>query len=90
MHDTAIQIILILHDSGVLCKLHILDRELDHFSYPVLLHNSNAVFTHKISCCQMQCITQMQFSHIRFHFVKCNASLLCKQIAMIRDGFFTV
>ncbi len=37
MRGTAIQMILILHDSGVLCKLHILDRELDHFSCPVLL-----------------------------------------------------
>ena len=59
MCDTAIQMTLILHDSGVLCQLHILDRELDHFSCPVLLHDSNAVFTHKISCCQMQCIIFM-------------------------------
>ncbi len=51
MCDTTIQMILILHDSGVLCQLHILDRELDHFSCPVLLHDSNAVFTHKISGC---------------------------------------
>ncbi len=59
MRDTAIQIILILHDSGVLCKLHILDRELDHFSCPVLLRDLNAGFIHKISCCQMQCIIFM-------------------------------
>ena len=72
MCDTTIQMILILHDSGVLCQLHILDRELDHFSCPVLLHDSNAV------------------SHIRFHVVECNASFSCKQIAMIRYGFFTV
>ena len=39
MYYTAIQMILILHDSGVLCKLHILDHELDHFSCPVLLHD---------------------------------------------------
>ena len=57
MYHTAIEMILILHDSGVLCKLHILDHELDHFSCPVLVHDSNVVFTHKISCCQMQCIT---------------------------------
>ena len=44
MLDTAIQIILILHDSGVLYKLYILDRELDHFSYPVLQRDSNAGF----------------------------------------------
>ncbi len=67
MCDTAIQMILILHDSGVLCQLHILDRKLDHFSCPVLLLFT--VFTHKISC---------------------NASFLCKQIAMIRYGFFAV
>ncbi len=42
MHDTASQVILILHDSGVTCKLHILDRELDHFSCPILLHVSSA------------------------------------------------
>ena len=54
MYYTAIQMILILHDSGVLCKLHILDHELDHFSCPVLVHESSVVFTHKISCCQMQ------------------------------------
>ena len=60
MHDTAIQMILILHDSGVLCKLHILDHELDHFSCPVLLHDSNVVFTHKISYRQMQRITFME------------------------------
>ncbi len=54
--DMAIQMILILHDSHVLCKLHILERNLDHFSCPVLLHESNVVFTNKISCCQMQCI----------------------------------
>ncbi len=59
MCDTATQMILILHDSDVLCKLHLLDRELDHFSCPILLHDTNAVFTHKISCCQMQCITFM-------------------------------
>ncbi len=59
MRDTAIQMILILHDSGVLCKLHILDRELHHFSCPDLLRDSKAVFTHKISCCQMQCIIFM-------------------------------
>ena len=59
LRDTATQIILILHDSGVVCKLTILDRELDHFSCPILLHDSNAVFTHKISCCQMQRITFM-------------------------------
>ena len=59
MCDTAIQMILILHDSGVLCKLHILDRELDHFSRLVLLRDSNAGFTHKISCCRMQCIIFM-------------------------------
>ncbi len=46
MCNTAIQMILILHYSGVLCKLHILDRELDHFSCPVLLCDSNAVFAH--------------------------------------------
>ncbi len=60
MCDTAIQMTLILHDSGVLCKLHILDCELDHFSCPFLLHDSNAVFIHKISCCQMQCIIFME------------------------------
>ena len=60
MHDTAIQMILILHDSGVLCILHILDRELDHFSCAVLLRDSNAVFTLKISWCQMQRITFME------------------------------
>ena len=49
MRNTAIQMILILNDSGVLCKLHILDRELDHFSCPVLLHDSNVVFRHNIS-----------------------------------------
>ena len=49
MHDIAKQIILILHDSAVLWKLHILDHELDHFSCPVLLHDSNVVVTHKIS-----------------------------------------
>ena len=59
MYYTAIQIILILHDSGVLCKLHILDYELDRFSCPVLVHDSNVIFTHKISCCQMQCIIFM-------------------------------
>ena len=57
MQDTAIQMIPILHDSGVLCKLQILDHELDHFSCPVLLHDSNVGFTHEISCCQMQRIT---------------------------------
>ena len=41
MHDTVSQMILILHDSGVLWKLHILDRE--HVSCPVLLHDSNVV-----------------------------------------------
>ncbi len=69
---TAIQMMLILHDSGVFCKLHILDHELDHF---------HALF---------YCMTQMLFSHIRFHVVICNASFLWKQIAMIRYGFFTV
>ncbi len=59
MCDTAIQMLLILHDSGVLCKLHILDLELDHFSCPVLLHDSNVVFTHKISCCRTQFIIFM-------------------------------
>ncbi len=59
MYNTAIQMILILHDSGVLCKLNILDHELDHFSLPVLVHDTNVVFTHKISCCQMQCINFM-------------------------------
>ncbi len=57
MCDAAIQMTLILHDSGVLRQLHILDRELDHFSCPV---------------------------------VECNASFSCKQITMIRYGFFTV
>ncbi len=57
MHDTASQVMVILHDSGVPCKLHILDRKLDHFSCPILLHGSSVVFIHKISCCQMQCIT---------------------------------
>ncbi len=33
-------------------------------------------------------MTQMPFSHIRFHVVECNASFSCKQIAMIRYGFF--
>ncbi len=60
MHDSAIQMILILHDSGVLCILQILDREQDHFSSPVLLHDSNVVFTHKISFCQMQRLTFME------------------------------
>ena len=59
MHDIAIQMILILHDSGVLCKLQVLDHELDHFSGPVLLQDANVVFTHKILCCQMLCITLM-------------------------------
>ncbi len=59
MRDTATQMILIPHDSGVLCKLQVLDRKLNHFSCPILLHDSNAIFTHKISCCQMQCITFM-------------------------------
>ncbi len=59
MYYTAIQMILNLHDSSVLCKLHILDHELDHFSCPVLVHDSNVIFTHKISCCQMQCINFM-------------------------------
>ncbi len=59
MYYTAIQMILILHDSGVLCILHILDHELDPFSCPVLVHDSNVVFTHEISCCQMQCILIM-------------------------------
>ena len=59
MHDTATQVILIQHDSGVPCTLHILDRELDHFSCPILLYDSSVVFTLKISCCQMQCITFM-------------------------------
>ena len=49
MDYTAKQMTLILHDSGVLCNLHILDHELDHFSCPVLLHDSNVVVTHKIS-----------------------------------------
>ncbi len=71
MYHTAIQMILILHDSGVLCILHILDHELDHFSCPVLVHDSNVVFAH-------------------FHVVKCNALLSCKQITMMRYGFFTV
>ena len=44
MHDTASQVILIPHDSGVPCKLHILDRELDHFSCPILLHDSKCRF----------------------------------------------
>ncbi len=57
MHDSTIQKILILHDSGVLCKLHILDRELDHFSCPFLQRDLSAVL------------------HIRFHVVKCNASV---------------
>ncbi len=60
LHDTASQLILIPHDSGVPCKLYILDRELDHFSCPILLHDSSVDFTHKISCCQMQCITFME------------------------------
>ncbi len=59
MCDTAIQMILILHDSGVLCELHILDRKLDHFSCPVLLRDSNAGFTHKIQCYRMKCIIFM-------------------------------
>ena len=59
MYYTAIQMILILNDSGVLCRLHILDHEVDHFSCPVLVHNSNVVFIHKISCCQMQRINFM-------------------------------
>ena len=59
MCDTAIQMILILHDSSVLCKLHILDRELDHFSCPVLLRDLNVGFIHKISCCRMQRIIFM-------------------------------
>ncbi len=59
MRDTAIQMILILRDSGVLCKFHILDHELDHFSCPVLLHDLNAGLIHKISCCRMQCIIFM-------------------------------
>ncbi len=54
MYHTAIQMILGLHDSGALCKHYILDHELDHFSCPVLVHESSVVFTHKISCCQMQ------------------------------------
>ncbi len=45
MHDTAIQMILILHDSGVLCKLHNLDHELDHFSCLVLLMNHGDLLT---------------------------------------------
>ena len=57
--DTAIQMILILHDSGVLCILYILDHQLDHVSFPVLLHDSNVAFIHKISCCQVQCIIFM-------------------------------
>ncbi len=63
---------LILHDLGVLCKLHILDRELDQFH--VLFYS----------------MTQMLFSDIRFQDVKCKASFSCKQIAVIRYGFFTV
>ena len=59
MHNIAIQMILILPDSGALCKLQILDQELDHFSCPVLLHDSNVLFIHKISHCQMLCITLM-------------------------------
>ncbi len=58
MRNTAIQMILILHDSSVLWKVHILDHELYHFSCPVLLHDLNVGFIHKISCCQMQCITK--------------------------------
>ncbi len=60
MRDTAIQMILILHDSSVLFKLHILDCEIDHFSCPVLLRDLNVGFTHKISRCRMQCIFFMQ------------------------------
>ncbi len=32
----------------------------------------------------------MPVSYIRFHVVECNASFSCKEIAMIRYGFFTV
>ena len=60
MQDTAIQMILILNDSGALCILHISDHELDHFSCAVLLHDSNVVFAHRISCCQMHRITFME------------------------------
>ena len=60
MHDTAIQMILILHDSCLLCKLHILDRKLDYISCPVLLYDSNVVFRHKSSRCQMPCIYFME------------------------------
>ena len=60
MQDTAIQMILILHDSGVLCMHHILDHGLDHFSCPVSMHDSNVIFTHKISCCHMQRISFME------------------------------
>ena len=60
------QIILIPHDSGVLCKLHILDLALFY------------------------CLTQLLFLLIRFHVVKCNASLLCQLIATIRPSNTTV
>ncbi len=63
MQDTAIQKILILHDSSVLCILHILDHELDLFSCAVLLHDSSVVFTLYISCCQMHRITFMEANH---------------------------
>ncbi len=43
MRDTAIQRILILHDPGVLCKLHSLDCELDHFSCPPYGHTQGGI-----------------------------------------------
>ncbi len=54
MCNTAIQMILILHDSSVLCKLHILDRKLDNFSCSVLLRGSNACFfSHSLKAIEM-------------------------------------
>ncbi len=57
--DTAIQMILNVW-SFKFRQLNILDHKLDHFSWPVLLHDSNVIFKHKISCCHMQCIIFME------------------------------
>ena len=90
MHDTAIQMILILHDSGVLCILHILDHEIDHFSCPVLLDDSNVVFTHQISCCQMQPITFMEANRHDLLWIFYSVAYNCRFLANFQACFMDV
>ncbi len=77
MYYAAIQMILILHDSGVLCKLHISDHELDHFSCPVLVHDSNVVFTHVVKCNAL--FSGKQIAMIRYGFFTVHGKFHCQK-----------